>query len=45
MDGCSNEINFVHGDILSAMEWINEEFEAFDETLATRGEYYAIIGS
>jgi dynactin complex subunit len=37
----SNDQNFICGDPKGAIKWIQGEVEAFDEVLASRGDYCA----
>jgi hypothetical protein len=39
----SNESNFTAGDVVGALEWIEEEIDAFDGVLGTQGGYCVII--
>lgn len=41
----STEVNFRHGDVVRAMECVNEEIDAFNEVLKMHGDYCALIGA
>lgn len=36
---------FVRGDVVGAMKWIECEVEAFDEVLTGRGDFCACVGA
>jgi hypothetical protein len=41
----SSEQNFIRGDLEGVVEWISEEFEAFEEILSVRGDFCAFAGA
>jgi hypothetical protein len=41
----SNEQEFVHGDAVAGIKWIEGGVEAFDEVLTGREDFYACVGA
>jgi hypothetical protein len=41
----SSEQKFICGDPDGVLQWIREEFEAFEEILSDRGDFYAFAGT
>lgn len=41
----SNEVNFMLGDVVRAVDWSDEEVDAFDEVLYTKQDYCTFVGS